>query len=350
MVLVALRMAGLLAVAAGEGPCDIYDAGQTPCVAAHSMTRALYGAYSGPLYCLSKTTSGATEYLDVGVLSPGGVANTTAHDAFCAGADCIVYRIYDQSPQGNHLGIEHGAPNLAPPRNIQDLGVNFSDPRSKASLGGRPIYAAFFAGAATEPQPFTGQGYSNRTATKTAQGDAPQTVYAVVGGRHYNGLCCFDYGNAENVTDGKAGPLAAGAMEAVYFGSSYAPRGPGSGTGPWVGADLEAGIYEGASNGASSPSLPLIDFRVGMVKGDSGNHYAIKTGDAQGGGLTTVYEGPRPRGYEVMKKQGGIILGIGGDNSPWAGGIFYEGVMTSGFASNATDAAVMANIVAAQYK
>lgn len=32
------------------GPCDIYSSGGTPCVAAHSTTRALYGAYSGSLY------------------------------------------------------------------------------------------------------------------------------------------------------------------------------------------------------------------------------------------------------------------------------------------------------------
>ena len=30
-------------------PCDIYAAGGTPCVAAHSMTRALYSAYAGPV-------------------------------------------------------------------------------------------------------------------------------------------------------------------------------------------------------------------------------------------------------------------------------------------------------------
>src|ERR1041384_6240215 len=29
------------------GPCDIYGAGGTPCVAAHSTTRALYSAYNG---------------------------------------------------------------------------------------------------------------------------------------------------------------------------------------------------------------------------------------------------------------------------------------------------------------
>ena len=32
------------AQAATQGPCDLYAAGGTPCVAAHSTTRALYGA------------------------------------------------------------------------------------------------------------------------------------------------------------------------------------------------------------------------------------------------------------------------------------------------------------------
>ena len=44
-----------VAAAAREGTCDIYARGKTPCVAAHSMTRALYRDYTGPLYCLAKT-------------------------------------------------------------------------------------------------------------------------------------------------------------------------------------------------------------------------------------------------------------------------------------------------------
>jgi hypothetical protein len=44
-----------------------------------------------------------------------------------------------------------------------------------------------------------------------------------------------------------------------------------------------------------------------------------------------------------------IILGIGGDNSNGAIGTFYEGVMTSGYSTDAADAAVQANIVAAGY-
>ena len=55
--------------------------------------------------------------------------------------------------------------------------------------------------------------YSNRTARGTAVGDEPQSIYAVLGGRHFNGGCCFDYGNAENITaDGSAGPMYDGSM------------------------------------------------------------------------------------------------------------------------------------------
>jgi len=51
----------------------------------------------------------------------------------------------------------------------------------------------------------------------------------------------------------------------------------------------------------------------------------------------------------VMKKQGSITLGTGGDNSDHGKGYFYEGVMTSGAATVATMNQVQANIVAAKY-
>ena len=130
------------AVSTNDGPCDIYARGNTPCVAAHSLTRALYAEYAGPLYSVRKPPSGATK--DIFVLRAGGAANTTAHDAFCGtpstSSTCVVQRIFDQSLRGNHLGIEHGAPNLSPPRNIQDAGVNFTDPRSQARLGSDRVH------------------------------------------------------------------------------------------------------------------------------------------------------------------------------------------------------------------
>jgi hypothetical protein len=50
-----------------------------------------------------------------------------------------------------------------------------------------------------------------------------------------------------------------------------------------------------------------------------------------------------------MRKQGSIILGVGGDNSHGGAGTFLEGALVVGFSSDATDALVHANIVAAGY-
>ena len=88
-----------------------------------------------------------------------------------------------------------------------------------------------------------------------------------------------------------------------------------------------------------------------MTKGKKGG-FALKGGDAAsgaGGALQKLYEGDRPPGYATMKKQGAIILGIGGDASCGAIGTFYEGAMTASYTTDATDDAVHANILAAGY-
>ena len=54
-----------------KGSCDIYAAGGTPCVAAHSSTRALYAAYKGPLYQVMRQSDKRT--LDIGLLADGYV-------------------------------------------------------------------------------------------------------------------------------------------------------------------------------------------------------------------------------------------------------------------------------------
>src|SRR5213596_2182409 len=61
------------AQAATQGPCDIYATGGTPCVAAHSTTRALFGAYNGSLYQVRRASDNTTR--DIGLLSAGGFAN-----------------------------------------------------------------------------------------------------------------------------------------------------------------------------------------------------------------------------------------------------------------------------------
>src|ERR1700722_18561903 len=77
-----------------QRPCDIYAAGHTPCVAAHSTVRSLYAKYGGALYQVKRASDGATK--NIGLLSDG-YANAAAQDAFCTNTTCIITKIYDQS-------------------------------------------------------------------------------------------------------------------------------------------------------------------------------------------------------------------------------------------------------------
>ena len=57
---------------------------------------------------------------------------------------------------------------------------------------------------------------------------------------------CFDYGNSENSVVAHNKSQGAGTMEAIYFGNAHwqGNRGDNSSSdGPWVGADLECGMY-----------------------------------------------------------------------------------------------------------
>ena len=309
------------------GPCDIYASGNTPCVAAHSTVRALFGAYSGNLYQVKRASDNTTK--DIAVLTPGGFADSAAQDTFCSGTTCTISIIYDQSGKGNHL-------TKAPAGQRKNTPDNEADATAlKLTVGGHTVYGVHIV---------AGDGYRNDKTSGIATGDQPETEYMVTSGNFYNSGCCFDYGNAEtnNTDDGAA------TMEAVYFGNSTS-WGKGTGTGPWVMADLENGLFAGGDKGPTTTNTPLTSTYVtAMVIGKSGT-FALKGGNAQSGTLTTMYDGARPNGYTTMKKQGAIILGIGGDNTDSAQGNFFEGCMTSGASSTATDDAVQANIVAAGY-
>jgi hypothetical protein len=315
--------------AAASGPCDIYASGGTPCVAAHSTTRALYAAYNGPLYQVRRSSDNATK--DIGLLSAGGYADAAAQDSFCSGTTCVITVIYDQSGRNNNLTQAPGGSAAGGPDN---LAVATAAP---TVVGGHKAYGVYIP---------PGTGYRNNHTNGIATGDNPEGMYAIFDGTHYNGGCCFDYGNAETDSrdDGN------GTMEAIYFGNIKV-WGYGSGNGPWIMADLENGLFSGV-NQHYNANDPTINYRytTAIIKGTH-NQWAIRGGNAQSGNLSTFYSGPRPNvsGYNPMKKQGAIILGIGGDNSHGATGTFYEGVMTSGYPSDATENAVQANITAAGY-
>jgi hypothetical protein len=312
----------------GTRPCDIYAGGGTPCVAAHSTTRALYAAYTGSLYQVRRSSDNTTR--NIGAVS--GYADAAAQDSFCSGTTCVITVIYDQSGRGNHLTQAPGGGAAGGPDNLANATA------APTTVDGHKAYGVFVA---------PGTGYRNNSTNGIARGDAAEGMYAIFDGTHYNGGCCFDYGNAETNSRDNGN----GTMEAIYFGNIKV-WGYGTGNGPWIMADLENGLFSGVNAGYNAND-PTVNYRytTAIVKGEP-NHWSIRGGNAQSGALSTFYNGARPNvsGYNPMKKEGAIILGIGGDNSKGAAGTFYEGVMTSGYPSDATENSVQANITAAGYR
>jgi hypothetical protein len=319
--------------AAGTGPCDIYASGGTPCVAAHSTTRALFGSYSGRLYQVKRASNGGTT--DIGTLSAGGFANAAAQDSFCAGTTCTITIIYDQTSRGNNLTQAPGGGAAGGPDALANASA------LPITAGGHKVYGVFVA---------PGVGYRNDFTSGVATGSGSQGVYMVTAGGHVNSGCCFDYGNAETNNNDNGN----GHMGAVYFGKlcwfGFVVPGQCVGSGPWVMADLENGLFAGGNGTNTNNTGRSSTFVTGMVKMNS-TTYAIKDGDANSGSLKTDYSGPLPTtsGYTPLHLEGAIILGIGGDNSKSSAGSFFEGVMTSGLPSDATENSVQANIVSAGY-
>jgi len=300
-------------------------------VAAHSMVRALYAAYGGNLYQVRRASDKTTK--DIPVLGAGGFVDSSVHDTFCSGTTCTISYIYDQSPQKNDLP-------LSPPVHWLPNGGKEADAAlGKAKVGGHTVYGIYV-------QADVGNTYRNNKAQGLAKNDEPESMYMVADGKHYNGRCCFDYGNAE--TDGNDDGNAT--METIEWGNMTTWSG-GAGNGPWVMVDLENGVYAGnQSTGAVSANTPLVaNYVTLMVKGASGNHMTLKGGDAQSGSLAIKWDGGRPSGYSPQHKQGAVELGTGGDGSAGGIGTFFEGAITTGVSSDAIDDAIQANIVAAGY-
>ena len=321
-----------------EGPCDIYAAAATPCVAAHSTTRALYAAYNGPLYQVLRQSDGKTR--DIGVTA-GGYADAAAQDAFCANAICVINLIYDQSGKGNHLFQAPPGPSFRGPAKGGFDTQPIAD-MAPITIGGHKAYGVYI---------MPGMGLRNNNAAGLAINDEPEGIYYVIDGTHYDSGCCFDYGNAS--TNGRA--VGTGTMETTYFGTSTA-WGSGAGPGPWIMSDMEAGLFSGynAKQNAADPTVESWRFVTAVVDGGGGNKWDLRGGNAQKGGLTTFYSGVRPgsqtnSAYYPMHRQGAILLGTGGDNGNGSSGTFYEGAMTTGYPTEAITDAVQSNIVAARY-
>jgi hypothetical protein len=326
-------------------PCDIYGNAGTPCVAVHSMTRALYAAYNGPLYQVQRSSDNATQ--DIGLLSAGGYANAATQNSFCSGTTCKIVKIYDQSPNHNDLRPYYTASqaNLLP-----------------VTISGHNVYGLKITPVAGHD--WAGNAYGRHTAdggtTGMPTGAQPEGTYMVTSGKDsLTGDCCFDYGNTEmNIADN-----GNGTMDAIGFGN-YCWFPTCLGTGPWVQDDLENGVYSSDVGTQNNPANTgdTFQFVTAMIKNNGTTLWARRSGNAQSGGLTTWFSGPLPSAtftpccrqppgpYSPMRKEGGLTLGQGGDGSNRVPGQFFEGAVVSGYPSDSTDKAVQANIVSARYR
>jgi non-reducing end alpha-L-arabinofuranosidase len=340
------------ASARGDGPCDIYAAAGTPCGGAYSTIRALTKTYTGPLYQI-RTGSSSMNTGTGGTLkdipqTADGFADTSVQDPLCSGTTCTVATLYDQSGNGNNLirgsaGLTNGGAH-----------AGMTDYESSATkgvlmVGGHKVYALYMNQY---------EGYRtklNVKATGVSLDNSAQGIYELADGTHSGTACCWDFGSVS------PDPTTYVTMNTLFFGTAF--WGNGAGSGPWFMGDFEGGVWAGGSkvgdpgwgalndahpSNTANPSLK-VQFAMGVLHTPVGK-YALRMADIKTAtDLTTAYDGNIPAGKNAWGNAGGIALGIGGDNSNNSWGTFYEGAMTKGSPSNATDLAVMQNIQAANY-
>jgi hypothetical protein len=349
-------------------PSDVFTKAGNTVVSAHSTVRVIVTGYTGPLYELCKGTANpgpaSCKGTKQNVGSKDGYADVEVHKAFCpgTGSGCTITKIFDQSGKGNDLepAPRGGVCGADMPANANDLLITING------------HSAYGIKIVSKDKGGVGHGYragctecTNKKGNGVPLGDDPETMYMITSQKDlYNG-CCFDYGNAETTsTDNKNGT-----METLYFGGGVwwgtGSSGARETDGQWLMADLEDGLYAGwdsvrKSDQKIATNTPLkYDFVTGVLVGDTADknagkgRFALFGGDATTGTLKTLYDGIRPEkpGYAPAKKEGSIILGIGGDNSCSAGGDFFEGLVGAGpvFSKEAVDS-LQTVIVSAKYE
>jgi non-reducing end alpha-L-arabinofuranosidase len=337
--------------ARANGPCDIYAAAGQTCGAAYSTIRALTKTYTGPLYQVrsgsSSMNTGTGGTLKDITQTADGFADTSIQDPFCSGTTCTVATIYDQSGNGNNLvrgsaGLTNGGAH-----------AGMTDYESSATKGSLmvsghkvyPLYMNQYEGYRT-PLKVTARGIPI--------GNKDQGIYELADGTHTGTQCCWDFGSVS------PDPTSYVTMNTLFFGTAF--WGNGAGSGPWFMGDFEGGVWAGGAKigdpgwgglNDSHPSNPAnpslkVQFAFGVLHTPVGK-YALRMADIKtASDLTTAYDGNIPAG-KTWGNAGGIALGIGGDNSNNSWGTFYEGALTNGSPSNATDLAIMQNIQAANY-
>jgi len=265
-------------------------------------------------------------------------------DAFCANTICTVSMLYDHSGNANHLPVAK--------KGLTNGGVNagMDDFESAANkgmmmIGGHKVYSLYMNAR---------EGYRiMRVGTRMPTGSAPQGIYMLADGTHSGTACCWDFGNVTT------NPQSYADMNTLFFGVAF--WGKGAGSGPWMMADFEAGVWAGGSRvgdpgwGAlddnqnrvnpANPSL-RVPFAFGILRTQT-SQWTLRSADLQTAtNITTSYQGAMPK---PISNIGAVVLGVGGDNSNNSWGTFYEGAIVAGYPTDATDLAIFNNIKAVGY-
>lgn len=290
------------------GPCDILARAGTPCIAAHSVTRRLFGSYTGPLFQLVRGSD--SQNLDIGTTAIG-LVDFVAEANFCAGTWCADPGVYDQSGNGNIL--PQGNASLQAPWMIH--------PQKALPV----IYTSQVAGY-----------YRNRTRTSNIPtGAQSSSIYEVRATDVISGV--GGYGRMENPVANCISSVNCpnGAMWALGY-TNYQRWGAAAGVAISNGLGVDNEFYESTVNITTVP-----EFITLLSKYDNPtNGLTHKYGDVAGSTLTALAAGPPPT---LPIVQNGISLGEGGDGS-LAGEEFFEGAIISGTTSDATDNAIQANV------
>lgn len=292
---------GTAAISPGA-PCDILAQNGVTCVAAHSVTRLMVGSYTGPLFQLQRASDNTTANISA---LPNGLYNAATVASFCAGTNCYISEIYDQTGNSNHLpqtAVASMAPWMLYPTN------------------GLPV--VWTSGNAAY--------YRNRSSTSNIPTGASAASGYYVRATDMFSSCCGDYGRMES-------PFGAPSTPGAMFANAWDNWTGNTISGALgVGVDLEASVPT-----ASLSTVPAVIFEMAKYA-PSTNTVVVSSWNALNGAnipaLRTI-----PSATPVVES--GLSLGEGGDGSA-ASSEFFEGAVINGTVTDSANAALAANISA----
>jgi hypothetical protein len=321
-------------------------------VAAHSMTRAMFASYTGPLFKALRVSD--KQEKDIGIVAATGLVDTSALSTFCSATTCKVTTLYDQTDNKNDMwrgDTTANAPGTPTLCDLMDIEYWQMSDGTKVPLALEHGYEA--GNSWKSPS----QCLRNRDKTKNMpKGATPETQYAIFHGKYINDNCCFNYGNTGNLIH----YTGAGTLSALNF-SKISFWSKGTGTGPWVMVDWEQGVYAGntglcgsgipagvtcTTSGQNANPTITFDIVTALMKHNGVDHWALKAGNAKTGELAVSADlNALPKGYSPLKQEGGLGLGEGGAGDANGSGGFSEGAVMAAETTDATDSAIQKSIV-----